>query len=157
MKNFRIIICIICILAPYPATASEKHNTESGTSDRKISISATSMKADYAGRKVRFEGSVEVTGRDLRLKCRTVQADYGEDGEVKTLSASGNVRFEYQELKATAGTAELDMKQHKIVLTENPVVTRKGIRIQGEVIILDLKDGELEVRRAKGVFHTSGP
>jgi len=145
------------MLAPYPTWASKKQKTESGTTDRKISISATTMKADYAGRKVRFEGNVVVSGTDLSLKCRTVQADYGEDGEVKTLSASGNVSFDYQELKAAADRAELDMKQQKIVLTGNPVVTRKGIRIQGEAIILDLKDGVLEVRKAKGVFHTSGP
>ncbi|MFC1888328.1 LptA/OstA family protein [Thermodesulfobacteriota bacterium] len=115
--------------------------------DEPIDITSDRMVANYKSREIAFEGNVRVTHCDFSLKSDSIQSNYSDDGNtINRIVATGNVRIDQGERLATAGEAEYDREEGRIILRDEPELVEGVNRIRGDLILLYLFEDRVEVR-----------
>ncbi len=121
--------------------------------DRPVVVTSDSMEADRADNRVLFRGNV-VAEEDFTLCGDEVLMSYGQDKDVREITASGNVRIFMADKSSTSGRAVYDRKARTIVLTESPSLVQCGNTMRGDNITyyidedraLDESGGDKRVR-----------
>lgn len=118
-----------------------------GKCDEPIDITSDRMVANYKSREIVFEGHVHVAHCDFSLKSDSIRSNYSDEGNaISSIVAVGNVRIEQGERVATAGEADYDREEGRILLKDEPVLVEGGNRIRGDLILLYLFEDRVEVR-----------
>ena len=126
-------------------------NTSSGKGEAEVT--ADQLQVDHSTRTAVFEGHVHAKLDRLSLRCGAMTLTYDDQGEIKSLSASGGVTLVREDLRAASENASLDAKSGRLVLSGNPTVTKGPHQLTGEVIEVDLDSGKLVVKEARGTFR----
>jgi lipopolysaccharide transport protein LptA len=135
-------------------------------SDQPIEITSSNFKAKSIkdGKEAVFEGSVKVKHEDVTLTCRKLLAIFEENKEgrsaetadkkpptdpavssnIRTITASDNVKIVQNENMATAGTAVYENVKRTITLTESPRVWQGNIMLEAQIITVDLEKNSIE-------------
>lgn len=117
--------------------------------DGPIKIRASHLEAsedDAGGRRIRFEGSVEVAQEDLILRAREIEAIYppGADEPAK-LIATGEVSVLQGGREVRCDQAVYDRIARRVDCRGAASLRREGDRVTGEVIAFDLEAEKLVV------------
>jgi len=121
-----------------------------------VEVEADRLQIDNRLRTASFEGNVRATYGKLKLGCDAMSVGYDEDGNVKSLKATGNVVVRRGPARATAAVARLDARLGLLVLEGRPVLVQGTNRLEGKRITVRLADGKLEVVGARGEFRLGG-
>lgn len=102
-----------------------------------------------------FSEEVRLQATNLLLVCDTLEvfarrdadaeAAVGTLGAIQRIIATGNVRIEQAQRVATAGKAVVEPNEERIVLTEKPVVTQAGTRLEADELIIERGKGTIVV------------
>lgn len=102
-----------------------------------------------------FSEEVRLQATNLILECDTLEvfarrdadaeAAVGTIGAIQRIVATGNVRIEQAQRVATAGKAVVEPNEERIVLTEKPVVTQAGTRLEADELIIERGNGTIIV------------
>jgi lipopolysaccharide export system protein LptA len=134
-------------------------------SDKPLDITSkrVNFKAIPNGKKVIFEENVKVKQGDVTLTCDRLVIVYGEKSgertkklskalenasQMKSISASGNVKIVQNERMAVADKVFFDNGQRSIILKGNPALLRDGLQL--------LKDGQIIIIRDENGTEHSG-
>ena len=159
VKAVPALVLSLCILmgvilgpgAPAIADPSRQKGTAIAGAGRwcnePVDITSDRMVANYKSREITFEGNVRVTHCDFSLKSDSIRTNHSDDGNrISRIVAVGNVRIEQGERVATAGEAEYDGEEGRIILREKPLLVEGGNRIRGDLILLYLLEDRVEVQ-----------
>ena len=136
-------------------------------SDQPIEISSSNFKARSFKdcREAMFEGSVKVKHEDVTLTCQKLVTILEEENEgarsvekpskkpptdpsaisnIRTITASDNVKIVQNENMATAGKAVYDNVKRTITLTETPRVWQGNIMLEAQTITVDIDKNSIE-------------
>lgn len=160
-----ISLAIACIL---PASAEAENGLFSLglDSDRPIEITSSNFKARSIkdGREAIFEGSVKAKHEDVTLTCqklviileeskeaRSVEklnekpsTDPGASNNIRTITATGNVKIVQNESMATAGNTVYDNLNRTITLTESPRLWQGNVMLEAQKITVDIDKNSIE-------------
>ena len=136
-------------------------------SDQPIEISSSNFKARSFKdcREAMFEGSVKVKHEDVTLTCQKLVTILEEENKgdrsvekpskkpptdpsaisnIRTITASDNVKIVQNENMATAGKAVYDNVKRTITLTETPRVWQGNIMLEAQTITVDIDKNSIE-------------
>ncbi len=113
-----------------------------------------------------YEGNVKVKQGDMTMSCDRLVIDYGlkgskpgQDprnpkltrdvtlGNMRSITASGNVKIVQGDLMAVAGKAVFDHNKRTIELTDNPELWRGPVRSSGSRFIFYIDENRSEADR----------
>jgi len=100
-------------------------------------------------REAEFSGNVVATRGELVLRCDALKVKHEEKGAIQEAVASGNVRIESQQWKATGSKAVLDQTSGSLVLTGTPRLQEGSNALVGELIRVFLDDERVECEQCK--------
>jgi len=107
-----------------------------------------------------FTGNVVVVQDEMRLTADKIEVIYassenGASGDIETLNASGNVLITTPGEEAAADHAVYSLKQSKIVLDGNAMLSRGTSAVTSRKMTIDLKNSTAHMEgRVKTVFQT---
>jgi lipopolysaccharide export system protein LptA len=87
---------------------------------------------------------------DLKVRCDTFEAFRDDKGDVSRLICSDNVQIASKEGNSKSDKAEWMADSQTLVLSGNPVVIQGKNVIRGEVIVYDLQNQRLSIKRVRG-------
>ncbi len=122
-----------------------------------IIIHSDMLEIDDELKLIVFKGNVIATKGDLKISCNRMKVYYAKEGSVKKIVAIGDVKIYRGEGMAMANKAEYYQKEEKIILTGKPVVKKGKDFVEGERIIIYLKQNRSivessEKRQVKAVI-----
>lgn len=131
-------------------------HTVLGVQEQPTTITSETMTANNKARRVTFEGKVNMTQGDLRVRSDVMIVHFKSDegsqttksnstnsrsgGKIDLIEAKGNVIIEKSTGRATCGQAVYYRDEEKIVLTESPVAWQGGTRVSGPKMTMYLKE-----------------
>lgn len=118
-----------------------------------VDITADHLEVQHGKHTAVFEGHVRAAFGKLRLTCASLSLQYNDKGEVDRLVARGKVTVHTDDTEATAGSARLDVKRDRLVLEDNPAITKGPHRLTGSRIEVQLSSGQVDVADAQGTFQ----
>lgn len=148
------IVCLGILLAT-AAHAAPVASTGNGP----IEISAERLEASDVAKSLVFIGNAVAKQGDVTISGDRLTISYkGDGGDVDRVLAEGNVRIVQKGRVATGGRVEFFRAEERMVLTGSPRISEGSNAIQGEEIILFLKENRSEVRggqsgRVNAVFQ----
>ncbi len=95
-----------------------------------------------------FEGSVVVKGEKMDMYCDKVQVLSNQDAMEK-IDAVGGVRIVSKGTIAKSERAVYYFKEDRVVLTEQPRITRDKVEMEGETIVYNLATDKFSVEKPK--------
>jgi lipopolysaccharide export system protein LptA len=159
-----VFLVLGCVLTEAPA-ANEYLGLGKG-SDQPIDITSTKFTARNIanGKEATFEGNVKVNQGDVTLSCDQLVLVYDEktgartgDGrlkklakklenvsQIKSITASGNVKIVQNERMAVAGKALYDNAKRTITLTEGPRLWQGADMMVANTIIIYLDENRVD-------------
>ncbi|MEW6532307.1 MAG: LptA/OstA family protein [Thermodesulfobacteriota bacterium] len=174
MKSAIAWLCASIFCLGLLATASARSQGDSLLKDSDQPINITSREATTGtipeGIKTRFVGAVRATQGDLTLTCELMELIFNDPNpkagpkdkgrkfsagtprvsDVKSITATGNVKLVYKETMATAGKALYDRGKRTITLTEGPPRFWKGSDMGiADMIIIYLDENKAELKSGK--------
>ena len=133
--------------------------------DVRIVINSKALEVDNINKVVTFSGQVRAVRGDFTIECQKMEVFYEgfssekESGDAKTrikqIVATGKVKV----LRAQGGMATAEKgvfyeSDDKVILTGNPVIKRGGDSVQGDRIVIYLKEDRSVVEgRAKAIIN----
>ena len=142
-RSLQVIFCLIfSMTGSFVFAAQEQGDAINITSDR--------MEADKSKRLIVFKGSVVAKQKDMTINSDELHMHYDESGkDVEKVVAIGHVRVEQGDKTATAQRAEYYKVEEKVVLTGNARLNEASNFVEGERIIVYVKDGRSVVEGSK--------
>ena len=157
-----------CALASFAEVKSslELHKGALGGVDQPIEITARrlSIKFGKASSRAVYEGNVKIKQGEVTLTCDRLVIDYEmkdakpaqrkRDPQItkdvtlsnlKTITATGNVKIVQRDRMAMAGKAVFDNKKRTIELTDNPRLWQGPDRLSGSKIIFYIDENRSDV------------
>ena len=110
-------------------------------------VSAEQSSWTLAEGKAVFEGNVAATRGELSLHCNRLEITQGEDGQVETAIATGEVEIRRDGWLARGEAASLDQSEGRLVLTGKPRLEEAGNVLVGERIVVSLEGEEVNCER----------
>ena len=184
MRHFGIVSAAIAILGIVfsLAVAQNEQKNLSQNSDEPLDITSKRFMARNIpdGLEATFEGNVKVRQGEMTLSCDRLSIDYDEEkavdnrenlikklpkglqtsGKIKSITASGNVKFVQGDRMAVAGKAIYDNGKRTITLTKGPPRLWQGpdvVVADTIVIYLDENRTELLGGDEAGIKATINP
>jgi len=100
-----------------------------------------------------YKGNVEVIQADMNLKSDILDGRYGENNQIKELTARGNVIIvKGKEIRARSEKASYDAETQTLILSENPELEQNGSVLTADIIRIFLEEdrsvaeGEVRVK-----------
>lgn len=169
-----LILCVVSVLffGCMSSASAQVHGSltlQKGAisgADQPIEITARrlSMKFGKDSAQATYDGNVKVKQGDVTMSCDRLVVDYemkqnrsGQEkrdpkltkdvalSNLKTITATGNVKIVQGDRMATAGKAVFDNKKRTIELDENPKLWMGPDRLTGKKIILYVDENRSEV------------
>src|SRR5712691_11378902 len=125
--------------------------------DQPVKIQAASLEVREKDKVATFTGDVHVMNGDTELRCKALTvfydenssgrnmkaADPGPGGErqIKRIEAKGGVTVTQKEQNAAGDAAIFNIRENRVTLTGNVVVTRAGSVMRGQRLEIDLTSG----------------
>ncbi len=91
-------------------------------SSKPVKITSESLEADNKQSTVTFKGNVVAKQGDMVIVADTMTVDYEQEGGIKTVQASGNVKMSQADRVATGTRIIFYNPEQKIVMTGNPKI-----------------------------------
>lgn len=130
-------ILLSLLLTWNPAFAEEKE-------ERITEITSEKLFFDYEGKIAVFTGTVVLTDPDLQLTSEKLTVYMTADDEIERLDAEENVEIKMEGMRSKSGKAVYTLSDGKVVLTEQPQVSRDGSILQAERILYWRLENKLE-------------
>jgi lipopolysaccharide export system protein LptA len=174
MKHKIAGLVVFLVLGCVLTVAGENNNYLSlgKGSDQPMEITSKKLSAKNTpnGKEVTFEGNVEVKQGDVALTCDHLVIVYDEKtgagtaekrvkklpkalenaSQIKSITASGNVKIVQNERMAVAGKALYDNVKRTITLTEAPRLWQGKDMLVADTIIIYLDENRSELLGGKG-------
>lgn len=134
--------------------------TPLGAEEVPINITSQTMTVERDKKLVIFQGDVDVRKGNMTVNTDKLIVFYRENGkEVERMEAIGKVKIEQEGRVAVSEKAVFFNKEEKLILTGNPKSIEGSNSVEGERIIIYLKEGKSIVEggskeRVKAVFVT---
>lgn len=135
-KQKRLARTFILILLCLPAFAQEE--------ERITEITSEKLFFDYDGKIAIFTGNVVVTDPDLQLTSEKLTVYMSAEDQIEKLDAEGSVEIKMEGMHSKSGKALYTLGDGKVVLTEQPQVSRDGSILQAEKIFYWRLENKLE-------------
>lgn len=129
-------------------------------------ITSTTLEVDYHNYVALFDGKVSVKDPEFTLTCDKLlifmtppdekKADDSAEGAVTSAKCSGNVHMVCGDIEARAGNAVYTRDDARVVLQDEPVVTKGKQKVTGQTITIWLNDGRVVVGGGVGVEAHTG-
>jgi len=118
----------------------------------KLHVTADRMEFDYKGGRLAYEGNVDVTHGEIRLKSNSLVMTFQpEDPQsLKTIDATGDVEVFRGEEIARGQSAVYDPNKATLKLTGNATLGTGPNLVQGESVMVYLDEGRAIVEGGKG-------
>jgi lipopolysaccharide export system protein LptA len=105
------------------------------------------------GQRVTCQGNVVVTRDDVRISCQRLEAEIDAAGRIIKLACHEQVEIVTQSRVARSDLARYDAKSDELTLDGNARVAQGQSRLAGQVIVLDLETGDVQVQgKVRGVL-----
>ncbi len=134
---------------PPVALGAEQAEVKAGAAKKPVTVTSDTMEAVTSENRVVFRGNV-VAVEDFTLCSEELQISYGQDRDVSSIEAIGNVRIFKDDKAATSGRAVYDRKQRTLVLTGSPQVRQCTDMIKGDRITVYLDEDNAVVESESG-------
>ena len=171
-KPVFIIIILCWILSPKPVCSDTIKTDVKKDEQRPIIIKSKTLEINNQKKIVTFTGEVNVQRDDFVINCQQLDVYYNEqpsqaganasDNKIEKIVATGLVKItQARGGVATAGKAIYYQRDEKMVLTGNPVVRQGDNLIEGDRIIIFLKENRSIVesfrnKKVKAVIFPAG-
>lgn len=116
-------------------------------------VSAEQLSVDNIKRVFEYSGDVEVIQADMLLTSRRLVGTYGEDNQIKTMTAYDDVMItKGEKIRASGNRADYDGISRTFVLTESPELQQEGSILTADrvKVLLDenrsLAEGNVRVK-----------
>lgn len=129
---------LILILVCFPAFAEEQQE------ERITEITSEKLFFDYEGKIAIFTGNVVLTDPDLQLTSEKLTVYMTAEDDIEKLDAEGSVEIKMEGMHSKSGKAVYTLADGKVVLTEQPQVSRDGSILQAERILYWRLENKLE-------------
>lgn len=107
-----------------------------------VSVDADSLSVNQADGSATFNGNVRVAQGEMRLGAQAIRVIYGEEeGEIRSLDATGGVTLANGQIAAEAQTATYTIASGKVEMTGDVLLTQGQSTIAGQKLIIDLQAG----------------
>jgi lipopolysaccharide export system protein LptA len=107
-----------------------------------IHITSRGLYGRREGSLIRYTGGVSASHKDAILTAGTITiyfaGDIGGVGDIKRITADGNVRFLRSDIRGTCDHLVFDYENEKLTLTGSPILWRGDDMVTGEVLTYDL-------------------
>lgn len=107
-----------------------------------IHITSRGLHGKREGSFIRYTGGVSASHKDATLTAGTItiyfSGDIGGVGDIKKITADGNVRFLRSDIRGTADHLVFDYENEKLTLTGSPTLWRGDDMVTGETLTYDL-------------------
>lgn len=122
-----------------------------------IKITSQSMVVERDKKMVIFQGDVEAIKGDMTINTDKLTVFYGENREVERMEAIGRVKIVQEGRAIVSERADFFNKEERLVLTGSPKATEGPNTVEGERMIIYLKEGKSIVeggseKKVKAVF-----
>lgn len=95
-------------------------------------------------------GHVVITRDDIRITCDLFEAFTDEKRNLRRMVCVENVILQKEDGRSTSEKAEFEADNQTLTLTGNPIVRQGDNEIKGDVIVYDLKNDRITVKRVRG-------
>lgn len=102
------------------------------------------------------KGHVVVKRDDIRITCDLFEAFTDEKNNLRRMLCLENVILQKADGKSTSEKAEFEADNQTLTLSGNPIVRQGGNEFKGDVIVYDLKNDRLSVKRVRGKIQQNG-
>jgi len=150
-----VVLLTVTVAAALPSGSDSQRRAP-------VEVTADSMEADDAAKTVVFIGHAVAKQGDVTIygDRLTIHAVAG-DQDVERMIAEGNVRIVQGQRTATADRAEYLRAEERIVLTGTPRVSEGQNWVQGQEIVLYIRENRSVVKggaggRVNAVFQPQG-
>jgi len=126
---------LVSLIFSLQIVAQEEQTTE---------ITSDTLFFDYEGKQAIFTGNVLVNDPNLQLTGDKLTVFLTAEDELKSLVAVGNVEIKMEGMQSRSGKAEYTLSDGKMVLTDNPQVSRENSVLQAEKLTYWHFEGRLE-------------
>ncbi len=142
---------LTCLLLAAPAAAQQPQD-EPGAQPT-LDIQSEHLALDPDAGHATFDGDVQLRRGNLHLRCDRLEATVDpQGGPPSFVRASGHVRVAFGDLFAQAAHAEYDRATDRLTLTGDPVLWRRGARLQGERVSLHLPTRAVQIDKPRGTL-----
>jgi lipopolysaccharide transport protein LptA len=139
MKKLYVLSLLYLTLTGLSSAFAEKEKEE-----RITEITSEKLFFDYDGKIAIFTGNVVLTDPDLQLTSDKLTVYMTADDDIEKLDAEGNVEIKMEGMHSKSGKAVYTLVDGKVVLTEQPQVSRDGSILQAERIYYWRLENKLE-------------
>lgn len=134
-----LMLAVTALSAPVPPLTT--------ASREPVEITADRLEADDAAKTLIFIGNAVAKQADITIRGDRLTIYTAAGGsDVERIVAEGNVRIDQGQRLATSGRAEYLRVEERIVLTGSPRVSEGQNSVQGQEIVLFLKDNRSVVK-----------
>ncbi len=152
----RLFSFVICVLILLPGAG---YAQLSASSDEPIDI--TSETAEFQDQVAIWTGHVRVVQAEAILTAERLEATLTEDGQFKSLTAIGSVRYSNGQEAITGARADYDEKTRAITISEDVIVTQGKQVMSAGAVIYWIDTGKVKFipeagKRIRGIFYTNG-
>lgn len=138
---------VICTLAI--SVLAGNAVAKEGDLKQELKIAAVSQRADVKNNQIIFNGPVKITQGSINIEADELRAFSAENGQTKTLIATGTPATFSQELDdgrigtASANEIRYDLATTGLLLTGNAKLDQAGSKVTGNVIRYNINAQEL--------------
>lgn len=126
MSRFWLILGVLALAANASAQEAFATNRTVVTSDR--------LEFDYRQSYAIFEGNVLVEDSRIRIRCEKLTVIFEQGNNMRSVTATGNVRIWQGDRKATCRRAVFRSAANEVTLTGDATVTRGNDFLAGNII-----------------------
>jgi lipopolysaccharide transport protein LptA len=95
-------------------------------------------------------GHVVMRRDDIKITCDLFEAFTDDKKDLRRMVCLENVVMQKAEGTSTSEKAEFEADNQTLTLSGNPIVRQNGNEFKGDVIVYDLKNDRLSVKRVRG-------
>ena len=148
----QLMRCSICITALAIALGALPSVSEAREA---LVITSETLMADKDNGVAVFTGGVEAKSEGMVMSALKMTAYYGEEGEVVSIVAEGEVRFVKALQVLTSDKAVYDMKERTVTFTGKPRAVDKGKVLLGQSMQYMMDTGVINVARSTVILNNS--
>ncbi len=152
-RLFSFTACILML------TFSNGYAQLSASSDEPIDI--TSETAEFQDQIAVWTGHVRVVQAEAILTTERLEATLSEEGEFKSLTAIGSVRYSNGQEAITGARADYDEQSRTITISDDVIVTQGKQVMSAGAVVYWIDTGKVKFipeagKRIRGIFYTNG-
>ncbi|MCC6806538.1 MAG: hypothetical protein IT381_03865 [Deltaproteobacteria bacterium] len=149
------LLLALSLSATPPATDPLRANL--GASKNPWDFACDEIKLFNKENRTQCRGHVVVKRDDIKITCDLFEAFTDEKNNLRKMVCLENVVMQRGEGRSTSEKAEFEADSQTLILSGNPIVRQGGNEFKGDVIVYDLKNDRLSVKRVRGKIQQNAP